>query len=468
MAEKKTFGQYLNVGKLANNDVNKFLIQTLYSQENLNNSLSVGFKGNPNVGTVVLNEMISGADWYDAFRRHCEKGDRIFIISSIFGGTGASGYPLLEKKIRDDQAHPQVQNAVMGAVTVLPYYSLDDPTTSGSDIDSSNFYTKTKAALSYYEKSVKSDYLYYVGEQSLRANYKNNEKEQKDKAHLVELVAASALYDFLSRPAPDTPQAMTRAIRENADALDMSSLGEGYKPMVKDIANMMIFDLLLDIFLILHHSIEHLLGILLRDLLLALLLLLLLLLILLFLILLLLLLVLLLLLLLLLFLLFLLLLVLLFLVLLLLLLLLLQHVHSLGQVVSCLVVAGVVAQRLLVCFHALLILLRHVEQRTQVVVYVRQLRLVGLERSRRSVLLHRLLRPLLSLLFRLGYLIEQRIAQVVCRIHRLRIQLQCLAILHLGLLVQAIGIEPVTSAYMVTLRHRLRSHRQAAAEQHYV
>ena len=247
MAEKKTFGQYLNVGKLANNDVNKFLIQTLYSQENLNNSLSVGFKGNPNVGTVVLNEMISGADWYDAFRRHCEKGDRIFIISSIFGGTGASGYPLLEKKIRDDQAHPQVQSAVMGAVTVLPYYSLDDPTTSGSDIDSSNFYTKTKAALSYYEKSVKSDFLYYVGEQSLRANYKNNEKEQKDTAHLVELVAASALFDFLGRPAPDTPQAMTRAIRENADALDMSSLGEGYKPMVKDIANMMIFDLLLDI-----------------------------------------------------------------------------------------------------------------------------------------------------------------------------------------------------------------------------
>ena len=74
-----------------------------------------------------------------------------------------------------------------------------------------------------------------------------NEKEQKDTAHLVELVAASALFDFLGRPTPDTPQAMTRAIRENVDALDMSSLGEGYKPMVKDIANMMIFNLLLDI-----------------------------------------------------------------------------------------------------------------------------------------------------------------------------------------------------------------------------
>jgi len=247
MAEKKAFGQYLNVGKLANDDVNQFLIQTLYSQENLNNSLAVGFKGNPNVGTVVLNEMINGADWYEAFRRHCEKGDRIFIISSIFGGTGASGYPLLEKKIRDDQSRPQVQNAIMGAVTVLPYYSLEDPATSGSDIDSANFYTKTKAALSYYEKSVKSDYLYYVGEQGLRAQYKNDEKVQDDKAHFVELVAASALYDFLNREKPDTPQAMTRAIRENTNELKISTLGEGYKPMVKCVANMMIFNLLLDI-----------------------------------------------------------------------------------------------------------------------------------------------------------------------------------------------------------------------------
>lgn len=247
MTEKKSFGNYLNIGKLANNDVNKYLIQTLYSQANLNNSLSVGFKGNPNVGTVVLNEMIKGADWYDAFLRHCQKEDRVFIISSIFGGTGASGYPLLEKKIRENKSHPNVTEALMGAVTVLPYYSLDDPTTSGSDIDSSNFYTKTKAALSYYENNVKSDYLYYVGEQSLKANYKNNEKEQKDKAHFVELVAATALFDFLCRTRPDRPQAMTRAIRENSDALDLSSLGDGYKDVVKSVTDMMVFNLLLEI-----------------------------------------------------------------------------------------------------------------------------------------------------------------------------------------------------------------------------
>ena len=37
------------------------------------------------------------------------------------------------------------------------------------------------------------DYLYYVGEKSLRQIYENDEKKQKDTANFIELVAASAL-----------------------------------------------------------------------------------------------------------------------------------------------------------------------------------------------------------------------------------------------------------------------------------
>ncbi len=247
MAERRTFGDYINVGNISNSDVNNFLVQTLFSTENLNNSLSVGFKGNPNIGTVVLNEMVNGADWYNAFTRHFEEDDKVFIISSIFGGTGASGYPLIEKKIRDAEAYPNVQRAVMGAVTVLPYFSLEDPSSSGSDIDSSSFFTKSKAALSYYENTVKSDYLYYVGEQTLRANYKNNEKEQNDKAHFIELVAATALFDFLTKPKPDAPQALTRAIYDDKVALDLSALGSGYNGIVKNVADMMLLNRLVEI-----------------------------------------------------------------------------------------------------------------------------------------------------------------------------------------------------------------------------
>ena len=237
---KEKFRSYIELANLGADDLNNYLVETMFSTKNLDNPLSVGFKGNPNVGTVVLGEMIEGADWFRAFKQHCEKNDRVFIISSIFGGTGASGYPLLEKKIRLAENEPAVQKAHMGPVTVLPYYGLKDPATTGSDIDSANFYTKTKAALAYYEGTVKSDYLYYVGEKSLKQVYDNDEKKQDDKANFIELVAASALFDFLKRGKPDNQQYLSRAIESDLESLDLVSLGNGYKDIVKSVADYML------------------------------------------------------------------------------------------------------------------------------------------------------------------------------------------------------------------------------------
>ena len=128
----------------------------------------------------------------------------------------------------------------MGAVTVLPYYGLKDPTTTGSDIDSANFYTKTKAALAYYQNTVQSDYLYYAGEKTLRQVYENDEKKQEDTANFIELVAASALFDFLKRERPDRKQYMTRAIDDDVESLDLVTMGSGYKEIVKCVADYMI------------------------------------------------------------------------------------------------------------------------------------------------------------------------------------------------------------------------------------
>lgn len=239
-----TFRSYIKLADLGANDTNNFFVSTLFSTKNLNNSLSVGFKGNPNVGTVVLGEMIEGANWFKAFKQHCENEDRVFIISSIFGGTGASGFPIIEKKIRLAQNEPAVKNALIGAVTLLPYYGLKDASNTGSDIDSSNFYTKTKAALAYYEDKVKPDYLYYAGEKKLNQVYDNDENKQDDKSHFIELVAASALFDFLKREKPKNNQYLTRAIEDDVDSLDLFSLGSGYRDMVKSVADFMLLRLL--------------------------------------------------------------------------------------------------------------------------------------------------------------------------------------------------------------------------------
>lgn len=246
LGSEEKFSSYINESSLGAENINKYFVQTLFSTHNLSSRLSVGFKGNPNMGTVVLGEMIEGADWFKQFKQHCEDGDRVFIISSIFGGTGASGYPLIEKKIKSADDIPTVKNAVMGAVTVLPYYGLKDPATNNSDIDSANFFTKTKAALTYYEKTVKSDYLYYVGEKSLRQVNENNEKLQDDPAHFVELVAASALFDFLKRNKPDSTQYLCRAVNEDAESMNLERLGSGYTNLVKCVADYMLLRVLVE------------------------------------------------------------------------------------------------------------------------------------------------------------------------------------------------------------------------------
>lgn len=243
----RSYEDFLELGNLSTSSINNYLVKTLYSADNLNNKLSVGFRGNPNVGTVVLQNMLEGASWFNTFKSQCDKDDRVFIISSIFGGTGASGYPLLERKIRSTVESEVVSKVFMGAVTVLPYYGLNDPKKSNSKIDSANFMTKAKAALAYYENTVKSDLLYYVGETELKAMHENNEQKQEDTANFTELVAATALFDFLQRDKPKQTQYLTRAIQENTDVLDLSTAGTGYTSLVKCMADFTIFKKLIEV-----------------------------------------------------------------------------------------------------------------------------------------------------------------------------------------------------------------------------
>jgi hypothetical protein len=251
-SEQRPFGEYLGIEKLSSTDINRLLIDTLFTRKSLNNRLSVGFKGNPNVGTVVLSNMMNGSDWMKTLTENSkfQEGDRIFIISSIFGGTGASGYPLLEKTIREMTESPILSTATMGAVSVQPYFSLKNPETTGSDIDSCSFITKTKAALSYYQDNVRSDYFYYIGDKGMNIEYENNEEVQDDKAHFGELVAATALFDFLNRPDKEhseKPTYLSRAIANDQQVLDLSNMGSGYAGLTKNIADFTLFSMLVEV-----------------------------------------------------------------------------------------------------------------------------------------------------------------------------------------------------------------------------
>ena len=194
----KKFSDFIDYSNLSTS--NKALIDFLFSEDNLNSSLQVGFKGNPNMGSIVLNDFGNGS--LRNVLSNFQQGDRIFIISSIFGGTGAAGFPLLLSTLRQAEAPAYanaafIANAPIGAITVLPYFGLES--TDDNKVQMESFVSKAKAALSYYENSLDVNALYYITDDLVSTyDYHEGDKNQINKAHFVEFASALAIIDFLT------------------------------------------------------------------------------------------------------------------------------------------------------------------------------------------------------------------------------------------------------------------------------
>jgi hypothetical protein len=200
--QQEKFRDYINYEGL--DAPSKALAGLLFSEENLETKMDIGFVGNPNIGSTVLNQF-RYSDVFQAFAENFGTNDRIFIISSIFGGTGAAGFPILLKNIRAAQSIGQISNpaflrdAKIGAVTVMPYFSLT--TNDNKLIDPASFIAKTKAALNYYQKGVNPSVnaLYYIGDDQTKAYaYDPGAGGQKNEAHFVEMASALAMVDFMN------------------------------------------------------------------------------------------------------------------------------------------------------------------------------------------------------------------------------------------------------------------------------
>lgn len=159
--------------------------------------LDKGFKGCPNIGCVVTKSLTKSRE-LRTFVGMLNHNDRVVIIGSIFGGTGASGIPMLLDLIKSGKN----SNVPVAVIAVTPYFNVSKDDSSA--IDSDTFMAKTKAALDAYNlgKSVnrQSTFIYYVGDQNKCGEYANNEggEGQNNPAHVVELSAAMMTLDFMN------------------------------------------------------------------------------------------------------------------------------------------------------------------------------------------------------------------------------------------------------------------------------
>ena len=228
------FREYVDLG-IAMSGSSQALLRSLFSKDNLDLEMTIGFKGNPNIGSIVLGQF-EGSDAYKRFFSELQKGDitkkSIFIISSIFGGTGASGFPSLLKSLRSSTT--LVSQMRMGALSLLPYFNLEN--NASSAIDSATFYAKTRAALSYYTeniiKNADIDDFYFIGDKSPNS-YSNSDggQTQRNQAHLVELAGALSIIHF-ARLGSERPKSSVGTMYEFgldkpvSDAIGFKTLGD--------------------------------------------------------------------------------------------------------------------------------------------------------------------------------------------------------------------------------------------------
>ena len=202
-----TFIRYIDPQEDLTGDINMDFLEALYdntpsdhpnfSHTELNLRLDLGFKGNPNIGCVVFNNLATAPE-FKFILKSIGEHDRIFIISSIFGGTGSSGFPQLVRILQEEE---KLRSNVFGALTVMPYFNVSD--NKKSAINSDRFNSKTEAALTYYAKYLKGkiNCFYQLWDRPLK-QYENKEggEEQRNNAHLVELLGATSIIDFVNKP----------------------------------------------------------------------------------------------------------------------------------------------------------------------------------------------------------------------------------------------------------------------------
>lgn len=186
----------------------QYLIDSLYDTSRLKEraeldlNMTIGFQGNPNIGSVVFDELQNTPEYKDFQTLFNPATDEIMIIGSLFGGTGSSGIPALINAIRSKKAPTKLQNAIVGAIMILPYFDLGAvPNGAAGSIKPKIFASKVKAALNFYEDSGLNnafDSIYYVGDQNLsKLNYADGGVAQKNPANIVEFIAALSIVHFI-------------------------------------------------------------------------------------------------------------------------------------------------------------------------------------------------------------------------------------------------------------------------------
>lgn len=195
-------------------------MRALYNREEYElKNMKDGFFAHPSIGAHTFARWLESSPEFqsllEGIRGGLMHGDvKVFIAGSAFGGTGASGFPAVAKKIRSfvDQLPGRTNNEVIiSGAFFLPYFTFEYRDIDNNQVDEEgsikyeHFLKAAKNALSFYD-TYKSDRsfnrVYVLGAPSkggvvmTRNFYADKGEGQDNWPHMLELFGALSAKDF--------------------------------------------------------------------------------------------------------------------------------------------------------------------------------------------------------------------------------------------------------------------------------
>ena len=205
-----------------NNSDNEILFDAFYSKSEQDSSTSAGFYGHPSIGALMFKYMMKNTNddiaepVLNYLTGHTGDVVKVFIIGSVFGGTGASVFSNLAAHIRDKSSGMNNINnrLLISGVLLLPYFSFGASTNENPRINDMEFFAKSRTALEQYsmdnfmrnldaDGNYKGNFdtIYICGQNPLHkvGKYSEGGSTQENHFDLVDLIAAYAMVDFFKK-----------------------------------------------------------------------------------------------------------------------------------------------------------------------------------------------------------------------------------------------------------------------------
>lgn len=220
------------------NPINQDIANLFFNEDSQDFNLEHGYRAQTHIGSYLMyhgiidsvkrfvnNQDDSGEELVSFINDIYQAGRsaKIFIMGSVFGGTGASSIPIIPRAIDHsiriiDGAGQLSPDSVKSCVLLTHYFTFNPATNNQVQrerviADAGRFAINCQAALMFYEddSTVRQTYniMYHVGYPHDPSNFDDGRQHgvpvrtggvaQMNPAHILELLTASAVYDFFSR-----------------------------------------------------------------------------------------------------------------------------------------------------------------------------------------------------------------------------------------------------------------------------